>query len=697
MHPSSLFILFLFLSASFVYSLTTNQTRFFNDLDPNSSISFVNDYLSAIIYHNPSQPFNITSKNQLFSQNLKIVSILPEENLMKLWKTLPLNRNQVILNNFEKGACQIYHPLEEFDVIITSRSLFLQKFRIFRKGMGIRKLEGEYFETSDFIFVDLLPYTVLQVNSNDELIRFNVSNEKPSCKEVLQNFEYEQNVLTAYSILTQNNSSSTINNEDLQFLKLWNSFNINLMSVTNQQLFRTYLSQQFNLSSNSTIQQLNSLLLPSNCSVCKSDMCLTDLEFKEVEYWVIPQICFVIIYMIFLICSGALTQPSLKRRLLTPYLPLLMLYFMFALADVFTPWCRSVLFITVGFFLTFCSLVNVFTYLRLYYLRNLYRLFSNSEKINSILSGIVPGLLFTGLLPFLMSFFVSSHYISIPFVLDRPLVFALNINVGVTIGICCLIGFIVIICDILINRKKWKDKGLRYMLFFDDPFMIRIDMILLSFNLVILILMTAFSFNRHAIYFLRTILFFSFILTCGGQCIIKYLFEKLRRNKTEQESSFEEFMKNDDFRRIQREYCVKELSLENYNFFVYLNELKSKAMKNLTLSQMIEVEKEYLTGVFEVNVSGSSKRAFYKLKKQVEGSSAEANVSSSSVSISSMTGVGSASSSIAEHQFKVQELISIFEMEVLTNLKDTFSRMEKTLEFLTWQKVYKIQKQNDIC
>ena len=363
-----------------------------------------------------------------------------------------------------------------------------------------------------------------------------------------------------------------------------------------------------------------------------------------------------------------------------------------AISDLFWPICNQLL-----TSVNFCILVHLFTYLRLYYLRNLYGVFSLSKNINSKLSGlggIIPGMLVTLILPFFLSFLVSVPYIAIYFMVNLALNLVFNIILGISLGVACIIGFIVILIDLILNRKKWKEKGLRYMLFFDDPFLIRIDMTLLTINLIFIILIASVgAVYRHASYFFRVMVFMIFCLVSGGSCVIKLLVEKMRGNSRDhqgEEDVIDTYLKHDDFKMLFREYCVKELSLENFNFYILLIDLKAKANRRLTSEVMDTIQNEYLSSsaMFELNISSQCRQSFFLLRKNLEEQIANLELSSNK---------DMASDSGDSPCLRIHDLILLFEYEVLTNLKDTFSRMEKTSEFRTWLHTLKIQKQNNIC
>ncbi|EFC36551.1 predicted protein [Naegleria gruberi] len=219
------------------------------------------------------------------------------------------------------------------------------------------------------------------------------------------------------------------------------------------------------------------------------------------------------------------------------------------------------------------------------------------------------------------------------------------------------------------------------MLFFDDPFLIRVDMILLSFNIIILIIISAIS-DHHVIYFFRLIMFILFCLVSGGSCVIKYLIDKIQSSKSQQiEGELESYLKHQDFRDLIREYCVKELSLENYNFFTFLLELKLKSKKKLSIELMDEISQVYLNqnSTFELNISSTCRKNFFILRKRIQDQNE--------------TELSTESNSFVQ---TIQDLILVFEGEILANLRDTFSRMENTNEFKTWLYAFKVQQQNNI-
>ncbi|EFC40290.1 predicted protein [Naegleria gruberi] len=160
-----------------------------------------------------------------------------------------------------------------------------------------------------------------------------------------------------------------------------------------------------------------------------------------------------------------------------------------------------------------------------------------------------------------------------------------------------------------------------------------------------------------------------FQLEKGGVVIIKSMIEKWMVKGKDYESNFIQYLKNPEFQELLKNYCLKEMSSENFAIYMDLMKL-DKEGKNSTmdLETLQTLEKDYFlaNSMYEINISHAAKMNFYKLLN-----SAKQNEPPT-----------------------VGELIEALLTDVVRNLYDTFSRLERTKEFKVWLEIYDIQIKN---
>ncbi|EFC35917.1 predicted protein, partial [Naegleria gruberi] len=178
-----LLTLFLYCVCCCVVNGHSFVSKTFDQLDSTLSLVYVNDYLTAVVWKNVSENYNLTSSKDVTTlmkqHNLLDIAFIPASLKMStLWTKLNSDFNQKRIVNFYgfvKGYGQRFHILEDFDMIITSRNLFLEMFRNYHRGSGKRTPVGHLYETSDFNFIDLYPYSVYQVDENATGLNLSIS------------------------------------------------------------------------------------------------------------------------------------------------------------------------------------------------------------------------------------------------------------------------------------------------------------------------------------------------------------------------------------------------------------------------------------------------------------------------------------------------------------------------------------------
>ncbi|EFC39475.1 predicted protein [Naegleria gruberi] len=599
------------------------------------------------------------------------------------------------------GTCQA-NIFDNFDIIFSHNQMFYMWIRIFRNGNRSYKMD-------DFLSVTLAPFYVFVITEPlGPIEEYTVHNLvwNTTCNDDGLDFisqlvniaRYETKV--EYFFYTSKSGNGTLfEREDRLFMSSMNGFDIMYVSSQVADNWKNKIVNYYNINENTSYQ---SYLLPQ-CTACKNDYC-EEFVFADTDYWIIPVTLLMIIHYCVIFFSGSFRTPALKIRLLIPYLlPIIVFYFEIHFSIIIVYSCKNVRNAISGFILTGGILTYAFTIIRVYYLRNLYHIINTRNIESSIrniafqrkISGPLPGILLTGgIALMLVPIFGSPYLVAISSIdeMDNSVI-VLNALYAVYIGLGCSIGGIAIVLDLVFNRRKLKEKGLKYVLFFDDPFLIRLEVFLLSLCIVFIVLISIPSIDFHSARFFRFMIYVIVILNSGLLVSFKQIITKVfNRKKKNEISNLEVYMQNSAFQIMMKEYCVKEMSLENYNCYMFLERLKEKTDQLIDLTVIQQLEKDYfaLNSIYELNIPSNVRKSFYELLKQVEDSHAQL----CEMAESNMTGMNTSheNSSIP----KYSDLIELVNINIISNLGDTLSRLEVTNEYQVWQELYDIQSKSSV-
>ncbi|EFC45724.1 RGS domain-containing protein [Naegleria gruberi] len=440
------------------------------------------------------------------------------------------------------------------------------------------------------------------------------------------------------------------------------------------------LNMSGDLSLNETWQNL----LPSTCYMCQTDGCYGEDFVPILDYFIIPQFLIIVIYFLLLFGLKVYKKPSIKRRIGIPYTSLLILGIMLT----FTGLSRT----CVGFWYSvslFCFFwwVTIYgtTIVRFYYLRNLYSLivmFPKREKLLKMLASQKAGLLVTVVLTFPIShllnltsvyYFVNESKIAAD--VYRPIILLAAILIlWIFCGLCLLL-------DLFLQRKNMlKGGGIRKFFFFDDPFYFRVDLISTFIPLFIGILTgiensVVSSSNVETIQNLsiftgifNTLLCLSFVQISGGNVLLIEIYKMITKRKEMSKLDWDQELKNADLLVLLKEYCEKEFSSENYEFYIKLKSLQGR--KFVKFKELQEIEAEFIRNYskYEVNLPFTCRRKFYSLLEKCE----------------------------AESQIEFDLVWRCVETDLLLNLQDTFNRLQQTSTYSKWLSVQNLKKTNNI-
>ncbi|EFC37718.1 predicted protein [Naegleria gruberi] len=709
----------------------TQQSIYY--VDRSQSIVSVNDYLTAFVWR------KIFQTNQLDDSLVKstesMVEFLKEESsrltigvekrLYSEFQSFVSFHNlnlKVHYFTFSGDACRNpKNVLLQYDVLFSTLQYFYDYLRLYRDSDSFVLINP-----SDFIPLPLVP-SILNVISQSELTQLSD----------LQNLNQLNGFFTLnnYSTINSTNSneftihcSSYIDkdmNNVMARLKLFGNLSnsdlnfINFVSGITLQKPQYWILDEivkntlkvYNISipthsnnSNETLLELLNNFLPSTCHKCVTTQCV-DFAFANGDYWLIPCSIIEIGYFLCLFASQAFRKRSLTRRLLTPYLPI----FIVPLEICFSTFMNNACYYFLRYFsmIVVCFIVMNYslTVVRYYYLRNLYTLITKAEGMNSDkvihrmrkFSEWKYGLLFTMAIPLVIALIFSIHGVTFFFtdLYDAEFTYLLvgNATIVLYCVLGCLLGFGAIVFDMIVNRKIIKEKGLRRFLLFDDPFLVRIDLLLLVFLIVNTILVIIFYGSGTSEFFIemsrffRFLVFVCFMFICGGTVLVSEFIQFIRNAKYGNDSNIqtnssqfdqlENYLKNSEFQILLKEYASKEMSIENYLLNMDLQKIISKKGidKSLEIDDLRDLECKYMRSqsIFEVNIQSTVRRNFYELLNECEKSLND-NISNNS-----------------NKKTKVRQLVEIIHPPIYANLSDTFLRLASTREFKNWKIAYTIQ------
>ncbi|EFC44333.1 predicted protein [Naegleria gruberi] len=621
-------------------------------------------------------------------QNIKVAFMGDDDYrnyLQKMWsdysKLYQLENLQFTYLPTSVGTCLTYHPFDDFDILISLDSSFYVSIRKFNTGR--RKPDGQLYNFTDFSSVYLdAPFALYQYDSDNSTGYQYYS--KPNCTNVQLVAAYESEVHMSYLYLKRNNS--LLSEREIEFLKFANSLT-NLKTISSTMQERANMEKAYGFGNNSSLEYYHSLFMP-DCQ-CANSACAS-ISFQESDYWIIPAVALIVVHYLVLFISKSFLTPSLKSRLLIPYLPFIVIFFEANNFGLIYNLCFYPRMLIFSFVITWYIMIYSLTIIRIYYLRNLYHLLSKNRKniekklrFQKTISGPLIGLLFTFVGGFALCAFLSLPFYFVFMYIPIGNAIYVNIIIGIYVAVACLVGLLAIGADLIFNRKKIKEKGLRYLFFFDDPYMIRIELILISMIIVSIIIVSTIP-NSHGARFVSFVIYVCIVLISGGMATLKNIFNKIlitiRKNKANHHTKdeIEIMLQNSDFRNILREYCTKEMSLENFNIFTQLLEMKEKKI-NLTFEILKNIEEQYmaLNSLFELNVPSHVRREFYVFLKEMEsGNNSKEN---------------ELKESKEESNSNLDRLNLILKDSILQNLGDTLSRLETTKEYEIWNEIYSIQ------
>ncbi|KAL9642895.1 hypothetical protein ABK040_010590 [Willaertia magna] len=673
------------------------------------TISSISNYMMAFLWRDIAISFNISSTSD-FVNMLKPTSITPPLkiaidgvifSLFTVWlkyqglELSNLNPNiqltQFAFERFNKACRPSLSLFAKNDILISTSSIsFIYNQKFYNDEFGNRKPTKYYTSDpnvanpSDFLPINLAPYQFMMspsYMSNYYVFEFAISKFYYSTHSTMSTATN----LIALSVLTNFGKPTDY---DLQFMNVAVG-KIMTVNWTDYQIVMNNTERNFNFS---TLELNASISLDfyynflKNSSIDEKQSNYLLFNWPEYDYWFIPTVFIVLVYMICLFATKSFKKPSMKRRLYIPYLPLLLVLFHFSSLLLFSP-CFIVSSYICLIFVSFSVASYSLTVMRYYYLRNFYSLLllkgkGSGGKIlsNGICVNIKLSVIFTFFTSCLIALIVTAHGIAM-FVNESTLSYYVGSSYSVSMAIYFLLGtvagIIVLLIDLIVNFKKIKEKGLRKFFFFDDPLRMRLDLAFMLVILILVILISSVYFgNAHAANFVLFLMYLSFLAICGGNIMIIDTFSNLLNRNTkgrELMSELEQFFLNAEYKELMKEYSSKEMSLENVFLFEKLFELADRGMeKLLNREEMEQITMEFFhqSSVHEVNISSKSKKGFKELMEKVRSST--------------------------DTLPTIKEFYDLIFPEVFTNLKDTHSRLVETQEFKQWYEVYCIQKANHV-
>ncbi|KAG2392501.1 hypothetical protein C9374_011226 [Naegleria lovaniensis] len=688
----------------------------------NTTLFLVGNYLTAFVWRDVSHSFNISATRDLLewlrevsmsNQNTQQLSIGIDAEYAPLFlSTLEfhnIDSASISFNllHFSSDLCTQRQLFVDHDIIIMDSLQSFLFVNLYRNTIEKRKPSTTYYSDanimnpSDFVPMKLAPLEI--VTSKTQL-------------HPLFTLAGSKHLLLNRVLLSRYFKFGNITEEDVNFMRFLFS-NITDVHVDYEWFNSMMLNTQhrFNISieAHFSLNQLFTSYLNS-----------TPFEysfFASHDYWIIPIILVYLLYLIMLFSMRAFRLPSIKRRLVIPYLPLLFIVYEVILSSITSQCFLGTSYIGV-ILIVFCICVYSLTILRYFYLRNLYGLIAKGKKrvlLHSFCVSFKTGIVLIVAASFVLSIVLTLHCIAVFF--DVTLSSIYNITFASYVLLSTIIGLIAVAVDTLFNRKILKEKGLRHFLFFNDPLMVRLDLLFISFILLLIIALvisnstSPFSVSFHLGNMFRFFMHCFIALICGGNILIMESFTKIRRrirkqkhatninnvnNPNEEESELYAFLGNREFEDLFKEYSTKEMSIENYLFYKKMQQLAEKGKHQfLTFEIMHEIENEFIknNSAFELNISSSSKKSFYKLLDAVRlNSTSIAMQQQSCKTMDKSFPEGNNKHYDSSSSPTIQDLHSILWADIFVNMLDTHSRLIETKEFSDWFKVYEIQKSNAI-
>ncbi|EFC38972.1 hypothetical protein NAEGRDRAFT_73295 [Naegleria gruberi] len=553
--------------------------------------------------------------------------------------------------------CQRRDYFTRYDAFLLDPYDFAYYVRFYR-DLGMTS--GMFMNSDDFVAVPLIPFEVYtQTTRNQVSSLFDLNVASCDAKPDISDAQFLRR-LTGYANFSQ------------QDVEIIGNVTGKSQIYGNWTLVNNFLNMEMTeLTINETWQEL----LPSTCYMCSTDGCYGENFRPDLDLFFIPQLVIIVIYFLLLFGLKIYKKPSMKRRIGIPYTPILILVVMITFAGV-SRTCVGVWYSACLFCLFWWILIYISTIIRFYYLRNLYALivmFPNREKMLKMLASQKVGILMTVMLTFVISqilnlvsvyFFVNEDKAATDFY--RPIIGIIILLSLWVFGGCCFL------LDLFLQRKTIRQGGIRKFFFFDDPFYLRIDLISTILPVIIAILTGIEATSNEVVDGLagvsNTLLCFSFVQISGGNVLMIEIFKRVKRRKESSQLTWDQELTNTDLLQILKEYCEKEFSSENYEFYIKLKSLQNR--KFIKLKELQKIEAEFIRNYskYEVNIPSSCKKTFYELLNKCQ----------------------------EETQLEFQLIWDCVAPELLLNLQDTFSRLQDTSIYAKWLSVQSLKENNNV-
>ncbi|EFC37586.1 predicted protein [Naegleria gruberi] len=593
--------------------------------------------------------------------------------------------------------CRVSNLYEEFDALFLEPYKFTYFVRIYREH-DMKRTSAKYINPSDFYPFQMLAsnLTIIDRKScpSDVDIQSDIS------KHYL-NYEEFMYSLGNYSC---EHRPDYYDNQHLRLLSGISNFTENdiilLQNVTGTSLsFTTQYLNEFSSGSsvhsihsfNSSV--LNQILLPSSCHFCSATLC-PEYHINNDELWSIGQVGVILIYFFAFFISGSFKSMVFTQRLALPYAPILSFIVMIFFSKNVASYCFVAFHIVSLQLSLWYLLLFTFTVARLVYMRNMYKIVKNSTniKIHKIVASPSFGLIISLVVLPSISTFITFYGAAMFFINNNQLDLFRNIFLMVFLFGGCLLGLISISFDMFYNRRNIKEKGFLKFLFFDDPYLVRLELILLVMLLLIGIWTVIISLLPSSLVdisgrYINFLVSLFTTLACGGNALIAELIKKLiyrKKFNTEKDRLDHLLLTNQDLYELFKDYCSKEFSLENILFFEKLKQASSnftRADSKLSKELIEEMEKDFFTpyGKYELNIPGNVRKQIIELfqKSKSKGNSTEELLKE-------------------EETILVSQLMDLIYIDLLLNLNDTFTRLQRTREFQRWKEVYTLQSKMSV-
>ncbi|EFC36132.1 predicted protein [Naegleria gruberi] len=331
----------------------------------------------------------------------------------------------------------------------------------------------------------------------------------------------------------------------------------------------------------------------------------------------IPYLLMVILFVIYYI--GLLTiysKPSIKRRLIAPYLAPLYYIVSHAIIIGFDNTCTTIT-IPIQFGLTNAySLSLIFVTLRLIISRYYYKIIARVKKehmtaFRILFSKWIGNLIIVMLWPFGMSIAMSVLPLGYYYLMDDKFVDFTYYYYMVWWMIEVLAFGFLFILDFILNFKTLRTKGLKYYLLFDDPVFMRLDIITHLFQVFAI---APYIFESKVTF--RVGSFFGFLiitLGSGGNAIAMEWFSIIKNYFRKEEEStghgIELKMRDESYFNLIYVYSEKENNLENILCVEFLLSLENRAILEKDLNYLNDIFIQTYA-MYELNISNQVKLDF---------------------------------------------------------------------------------------